>query len=225
MAVQNCSAQEFIKLKRKNHLRLAADDYIVSVFSFKYSSLSAYLKAAEVSAYEILHGDQICENLYTEQDAFVLEFINLLNKNQQRCLYDVLRQIYPKDIFETLKGQRINHKIFSLFSLLPYGHVTRIAKRDATIPRFDKLTNDALTQVERISRGRNDDIVIPTDTIPSLASFLGISLHFMLDLEVPLYSKTQEGDLIFDYYTLLSPAQREVVLALAELHIDQVRRG
>ena len=42
-----------------------------------------------------------------------------------------------------------------------------------------------------------------------------------MELEVPLYCETQEGDCLFDWYTVMSEDQKKVFIALARKHLER----
>lgn len=213
-ALQNCEAAEFIRLVKESHLRLSPGDYVVTLSSLKFNSISAYSEATKVSSYYFLYGNEVLRNHYTKQDDLVISFINSLSLQQKEDILKYLRQMYPKNAFDDMKGMRISQKILYLVCLLPYGYLSRIAEEDETVPRYEYLTEEAKYQIQRIRTTRAKTMVFPTDAIPSLASFLGVSLHLLFDLTVPLYCNTQEGDLLFDYFTLLTDEEKQTFYEL-----------
>ena len=223
-ALNNCPAAEFLRLYRNGCFNLTNDNYFVTVPSLKIDCMNEYIKASGVSAYQLLFGDEIYENAYTENDTFVISALDMMPAQDQERLLQDIREVFPKQLPNKLQGMRISHKIMHLFSLLPYGWLSGIAKGDQTIPGYDKLSEDARAHIARFHTTRSETVVYPLDIIPSVASFLGISLHLIMELDVPLYCKTNEGDILFDWYTLMTPGQKETFLNYLTLYINKKRQ-
>lgn len=224
-ALKCCPAVPFLGLLKEGHLNLQKDHYSVTLDSIQVPSLGAYCRATGISAYEFLYGNEAFHNLYSDYDESVIVFINFLDTPQQIEMLRQLKKLYPKNVYERLNGKRVSHRLNELLSLLPYGYLSRIASRDSTVPRYEYLSEPALDYLAWYFKNRSPTCVYPFDVVPSVASFLGVSLHLILDLDAPLYCETQEGDLLFDWYTLLNDEQKETFRNILSIYVEAGRNN
>ena len=74
---------------------------------------------------------------------------------------------------------------------------------------FRRYDNDVFeAELERMKRrGYDLRFQFTLDSYPTVAAYLGASLHWVLSLNSPLYCETQAAEEVFDLFTIMRPAQ------------------
>jgi hypothetical protein len=210
-----CPQYTLNQLARENLLR--NPQKALNYYSFIMDGLEAYADASNSSLHYFLFGDAPVQTTYTENDAVVLRFLNEFCTEQQlKQVFDIVQKMYPNSFYYTANEfASYRHRISTLINRLPWGTLRTIplepeSSSEFILPAYKKVSDLLLSELQRFIRGhRCYDFAFHTDVLPDLATYLGVSLHWILNFKKPLFCTTAIGDAIFDYYTLMQPDEQQ----------------
>lgn len=160
--------------------------------------------------------DDFVATTYTARDAFVLNYLNRCNEKELELIFGIMQKMFPCKVFYTAKDyDNYRHRLTALFNRFPYGILRAIPKEDEpkenfVLPPYKKVSDELLPELQRFNRGhRSFNFAFSADVLPDMATYVGVSLHWIFDFKAPLFCLYQTGDLIFDYYTLMQPEEQQ----------------
>ena len=209
--LRRCPIQDLVRLNDEKKLLFYAPTilpYQISHKTIDLSYLSDYAEAAGVPVSYLIFGKQsVPTPTHTPNDVELLWYLSRLPQNALMQIQERLHRLYPNAIY------------FSGLELSQPRRMFRVIKEycPKNIPQLvSSLTEDGTeeslamaTELKRYIAARhtaqftlNSDLWIP------FSRRLGISLHWLLGLRLPLYGSCDLVDQIFDYYTFL-PKKRQ----------------
>lgn len=232
--MQLCDRQTVYELARKKLLRDPKKPF--SHYSFVVEGFDAYASATNSSLHYLIFGDAFVSPSYTENDALVLRFLNeFCTDRQLKQIFEIIQKMYPNSFYYTADNFS-NHRqrISTLINRLPWGTLRTIpaeseAAEDFILPPYKKVSDILLPELQRFIRGhRSYDFAFQFDALPDIATYLGVSLHWVLNLKGPLFCRNPIGDMIFDYYTLMQPEEQQDFCAFissgVQFHINTLSK-
>lgn len=210
--------QNFLELKRNNYLRLNAYEYTPTIRSLKSDFVDNYLLAAEADPRDVFfQSPEDSEPAYTKYDKFVVYCLNNLPAHQLAALYKWVAIRYPNTLFD-LDATKPGHRLIAVLRGWPRGSIHPVVLEN--LPAWKRKSSELVASIDRFvgKHNWNPNHVFNSNVWPDLASYSGVSLHWLFHLSQPLYCQTQHGDLLFDRYTLMmDDDQNDFVSVLADL--------
>lgn len=216
-ALWTCDAETIQEMKSKGMLRKKYDLAPAALVS---EYLEDYAKICNTSLRRIIYGSTYSVNPNcTPNDALILDLIDTLSEQELDFFFAHLQAVYPNAYFYDVKeSESHNQRIYNLLARLPYGamQITETADGRYVAPNGKEISKALYMQMTNFIRvHRAPTFHFNCAVWTELASFLGVSLHWLFQFEMPLYCKTVTGDRCFSYYTLLQPWQQERIVDMA----------
>lgn len=204
-ALRSCSKKTLIQLAKQKYLHTDDALPVLSYRSVCYEGLEAYVRATHLPLCYFFFGTDVPPvTHYTPFDNYVIAQLNKLSIPELQTLKEALYLFFPNPIFDLEETDYRHRTIALLLHRLPREKIPEQVK----IEPFKNL--DATVIQEYLLRyGKKHFGWVKLDTANEIATFLGVSLHWILNLKTTsLFCSTPLGDQIFSYYTLLPIQQR-----------------
>lgn len=175
--------------------------------------LGDYVAGSGYSLQDVLFGFGVkAKPNYTDNDALVIRLLNFIPDHILDRLFISIQEFFPNAFFHELSAEKkISKRIYMLFSRLP---------RNGFSKKLSTVTSDLPAafheDVERFYKvHRSVFFVFNSNYSLEYAQVFGVSLHWLWNPSLPLYTDSLIADRIFDYYTLMQPnEQKEFALFL-----------
>lgn len=187
--------------------------------------IADYVEDSGYSLHDVFYGfGTPVKTNFTQHDNMVLYYINQLSQERAERLYQLMQQLYPNSFYDIGWDLRPSQKLRECFLRLPRGSLSKGNKSFQT-PGIGHLSEEAQTDIQHYCRLHFvPSYVFDSNCMPEYAEFLGISLHWLWSLPVPLYTKSQTGDLVFDFYTLMQPKDQLEFVHFILYYIEEQQR-
>ncbi len=212
-----CDRKTIISLFNKGQLRNSQK--AVSNFSLLANCLDVYAEITNSSLRYFFFGEEEKWKLptYTEYDEFVLSYLDFCTEKELEDLFDVIQKLFPNAFYHSV-GDYDNFRVrtSALINRLPWGALRNIPmddaeKQDFVLPSYKKVSDLLLPELQRFIRGhRCCHFAFQIDLMPDIATYIGVSLHWIFDLKGALFCRYPIGDQIFDYYTIMQPEEQKM---------------
>ncbi len=203
--LEACNEKTIIRLKEQHYLNLPRTRPQLDYRALLYTSLDAYAKASKLPMCYFFYGTLTPPvPMYTPFDAIVIAMLNAMSEKQLLAMKQAVflywdnpfmrcTEIEPDPRFRFLLTRRVHGEL-----------------RMENVPTYKHFENDISPILRKYSRccSKRYAYCFPTDLYPDLATFAGVSLHWIMNIQKnPLFCNSQLADELFDYYTLLQPEQ------------------
>lgn len=206
-ALQKCSAAKLLAMERDGVLRIK--DNSLSPYSLIAAGLSRYSLESNVPARLFFYPNGNLPN-YTGYDREVISVLNTIDIRALHHLEELIERLWPNEFFHLTDVPYA--KLMRVF--LRKEHLREVYYSDNLEERFPEqmdLLQRIMPVMEKIKKCRYSTRVrIDSNLLPDVAEFFGVSLHWVYEMEVPLFCTTQSAELIFDRYTLMQPHEQEM---------------
>lgn len=205
-ALRNCNYQTLSRLARKSFLKVNDQFPALTYTSILYEGIEAYAKAANTPLCFFFFGElKPPIPQYTPFDSFVITTLNQLSQEQLAALNECVYQFFPNPIFELSEIDYRKRVLALMQRRLP----SKRAPDEVVFAPYKDLDPTLIkAYLEEYARSHYNWIKL--DTVIDVATYLGVSLHWILNLKkVPLFCNNVLADQIFSYYTLLPVQQRD----------------
>lgn len=220
-ALSQCSFAQIASLGRKGVLDVEQFNHGLSHQALNYKGLSDYATLSGVPVISFFYAENSTANpAYTPYDDEVRTFIRSLNPHVLKKLHGFIMDAFYLDSY-SLSGNpsdKIHH-------LLKYRADVRAAGKSEeplVLPDYKTLQTDLKQELWRYAvknRGSNK-VTFQSDYYADLAVYLGVSLHWIMSMDVPFLFNTQLEDEIYDCFTLMTPAMQEVFVEMIAAYVQ-----
>lgn len=239
-SLQKLPAQQIAELCKEKKLTYYKPENELSYFNLRFNGLDDYCALTGCNLSYYLWGTMTPPPpQYTDRDEEILELLNQLNDTQIEWLLNCFLRICKTPItklFHNLDNEefynlykedtasiRIRHLLFSWSGQSESGRSSSSKHLGEEHDSGDKEYIYGLNAVEDIISTifvfRRDRVyTIPTDHLPDLATWLGVSVHwFCGSKKQTIYCNSYLGDLAFDLFTICRSYHRSFFIELAEM--------
>ncbi len=211
--LRNLSDKEILQLAKDG--AFSSKSKIMKILNYRrlrFESLTVYADACQVPLCYFIFGTmQPPVPTYTQYDGLVIAMLNTLPEEKMKRLYRATKLFFYTG-WDSFADPDPCVRIVEFLKSKPFGYVCKIE-----YPPFKQIKTDIATEINMLRQKHyNPNTNFTTDCLPDLATYLGISLHWVLNIkDYPLYCNSPLGDDIFDLYTMLQPAQQISFLRIA----------
>lgn len=211
---------DLLNLARNDKLRLK--DYTLTDRSLIAEYMEDYAKLSNTSVLFYFFGTESVTPKYSPYDDKVIQFLNTRSMDELRALQVYLHDVFPNNFYlSSPDGVRGRNRIGLVLRRLPYGTLNVDSFDDLAVPEYKNLSESIFPEIKRFRESHySGNFTFRCDSWADLATFAGVSLHWLFKLKEPLFCNTQIADEIFDYYTLMQPAQQEQFLKLIQRSVQ-----
>lgn len=216
-ALRTCPHKKLAQLASQDMLKLYANYPSLTYRSIRFEGLEAYAKATKLPLCYFFFGMNTPPiPQYTPFDRFVIVQLNEMSSLELSVFKESLISFFPNPLFDLEEPAYRKRAYITMKHIVPDIY----SGGDVTIPAYKKL--DAQLLREQIEKCEKRNLAwIKLDSIIDFATYLGVSLHWLLNIkEYPLFCNSVLGDQIFSYYTLLPPQQRKQFLYLLWSYVN-----
>lgn len=209
-ALCRCSQNTLNQLIRDKHLRVFNKFPVTSHISVCASSLEAYIEATGLPASYFLYGThKPFVPCYTPFDNIIISLLNGMSISELNVLWDAARLFFPNPIYDLEEPDYRQRTI----ALLRHFISCEMYADQLYIPSYKNLDADLIREFLKMAQKRKYTW-IKLDTANLIATFLGVSMHWLLNIrDHNLFCAHPIADRIFSYYTLLSEPQQKEFLS------------
>lgn len=190
--------------------------------SLTFQGIAAYSIALGVNPLRFFYPKGDARPVYTAFDKQVLDDIGripILRLNHYEpffCrFFDTALYQYQGNIFERL----------SVLYGYRAGWAKEIRGKGSSINPVRKEIVDELGRYKTLSIDKRSKMRFKTDYLPEIAEALGVSLHWLFNCGVPMFTDSQCGDRLFDLYTLLSKEDQQMFISLLHELAETNQKG
>lgn len=207
-ALHYCSAEQIGAMIRDGAIRMNQKQTSILPSSLLPDHLDRYSAESGVPMLNLLFGpDASASTTYTPYDNYVRSSLESFSERGLRELCDQVDKFFPNELFKTTG--RPSYKLHAVLTSFSTGTLIDAMESDDHIPDYKQLRHDIRPEIDRYYRShRSPKFVFLSDYLPDLATYAGVSLHWILSLDSPLYFSSQMADVIFDRYTLMSESEQ-----------------
>lgn len=207
-ALEDCTANEILRLLRTDNIRYYKNGYKLSYKNLCYHALDTYAHISGYSVRYFLYGsDEAPLTHYSKIDALVIQALDSMESEHLTLLKKAVHAFYYSPIMDTelLKTTPSKRILAILKSRKGAGLIESIPENE-----LYKYRENVTTEVARYKKtGYSYRFRFITDYLPDLATMVGVSLRWIMGIhDSPVYCKTAEADDIFDLFTLMTPTQK-----------------
>lgn len=227
-SLRNCSSAELIKLANAGKIRMK--DFILTERSISAEHLEDYAKNTNASLLYYFYGVNSIVPKYTPYDGYVISYLNSRSPAELKALKDHLLAIFPNNFYKASPVAENNRNRLGLvLRRMPKGTFLFESFDDIGIPAYKNLNDSIVPELLRFKNSHYTPLfTFHCKYWVDLATFAGVSLHWLFYLKSPLFCTTQLGDEVFDYYTLMQPSQQEqfikLILVSVKYQIDNLSK-
>lgn len=207
--LDNCSVQAI--------MRLYADGFIINEKKNPYNLTCSHLYARYLSVYSEASGvsvryfffgsDDQPQTSYTSDDALVIEILDNLDEATLAKAIRFAEAFFPSELYEDgQKEPKPSQNILRRISAMPHGVISVLDEQKPEVSISEDLRNE-LARYRRCAQSRA--FSFDSNLWYELSAFTKVSLHWVLNLQCPLFCQTQLGDILFDRYTLMGTEARK----------------
>lgn len=207
-------ADAFLKLKKGGHINLPRYDYTPTINSLRLQCVDNYIMAAKADPRDVFFRNaEDRQPAFTRYDSLVVAILDALQPYQLDALDKWLDLRYPNRLYR-LDNPRPGHRLLACFKGTPRGTVSEQAIEN--LPPWKRVSPELALDIHRftVEHRWNPNHTFTTSLWLDWASFAGVSLHWIFQLSLPLYCRTQQAELIFDKYTLMAEQDQESFLSV-----------
>ena len=204
-ALLNCSKKTLLQLTKQNYLRTDENFPVLSNRSICYEGLEAYVRASNLPLCYFFFGTDVPPvTHYTPFDNYVIAQINKMSVPELQTIKAAMYLFFPNPIFDLEETDYRHRTIALMLHRLPREKIPE----QVEIEPYKNL-DATIIQEYLVRYGKKHFGWVKLDTANEIATFLGVSLHWILNLKTTnLFCSHFLGDQIFSYYTLLPIQQR-----------------
>lgn len=210
-ALRSIPRKKLNQLAARNLVRPNMSFPTLTYFSIRHEGLEAYVNATHLPLCYFFFGtDSPPTPRYTPYDRFVITQLNAMSTIELSLFMENVTAFFPNPLFDLDEPNYRQRACAVMKHILP----DIKPGEEVIVAPYKHL--DAQTLQEQIQKYENRNLAwIKLDTLIDLSTYLGVSLHWMLNVkEHPLFCNTVLADQIFSYYTLLSPRQKKQFIIL-----------
>lgn len=213
--LRHLSARDLLDMSAKGDIQLYSSNYELSYKSLKLSKLEQYATATGTPVINFLFDDIPLHTYYTPNDDTVLNFLKRLNVYNARKYLALFTSLFENPLLK-LSGTPCN-KLLEVIHHRKNGE-KMFALDPFEVPEYKVLSKDILPELTRWrnSGRQTSKFNIHSEYLTDLATFYGVSVHWLLNLTMPFYCSNREADRIFDLYTLLTASEQELFCRIIE---------
>lgn len=210
-ALRNCPHKKLNQLAAQNKLKIYDSFPSLTYRSIRYEGLESYVKATRLPLCFFFFGKHTPPTpRYTPFDKFVITHLNDMSTLELSVFKECMIAFFPNPLFALEETEYRKRTKIAMKHILPEIWDGKNVTFDAYKHLDAQVLRDQLNRFEK----RNLSW-IKMDTLIDIATYLGVSLHWLLNIqEYPLFCNTVLADQLFSYYTLLPPHQRKQFLYL-----------
>ena len=218
-ALHRCTPGDLSKMYTEKIIRGQLTHFDYKSFAPQY--VDRYLAASGVHPLDVFYESKQIRLTYTPNDDFVIAVLDDLSFYQLEEMKTLLLDFFPNSLF-SLEEIRPNKRLTTVLGTYPPGYL--MPTKDMKLAEYPgkhfyrDLTPDMIRY--RIKHKFSPRHVFDSNLWPDWATLAGVSLHWLFHLSMPMYCKTQQADLIFDYYTLLPRKAQEQVVQILHRFIE-----
>lgn len=210
-ALRNCDPKVLNRLARNDMLHINDTFPALNDRSIRYDGLEAYVQASKMPLCYFFFGThEPPVPSYTPYDNFVIAQLDRMSQAELTAFKECLRLFFPNPFYDLAETDYRKRALATMKHHIPN---LKLQGREE-FHAFKKLDMDRLREF-LIRYEKRNYAWIKLDTMIDLSTYLGVSLHWMLNLKTyPLFCKTLLAEEVFSYYTLLPEQQWEQFLVL-----------
>lgn len=202
--------KEYVQVLQSDKMFSRAKDFI-DWYNLSYEVLSLVFSYPAINIHYVLFGteEHSIQN-YTPYDKDMIDIFNSLSGLGLHLTEDLIYSLCPgikweNTVQDSDPTQRLLQYLSSrsrpgFYRELPSGYIK---------PDFE-YRDECIDIMSRLNAG-GASARIQTDHLPLLARGIGVSLHWLLGLDCPLFCKSMEAERLFDLYTLLPSSNQEIL--------------
>lgn len=216
-ALRNCEPKTLNRLARNNMLAINDGFPALSDRSIRYDGLDAYVQATKLPlCYFFFGSTEPPVPAYTPYDNFVITQLDRMSQAELAAFKECLHLFFPNPFYDLAESDYRKRALAVMKHHIPN---LKWQGREE-FHAFKKL--DAARLREFLDRYEKRNYAwIKLDTLIDLSTYLGVSLHWMLNMKrYPLFCKTLLAEEVFSYYTLLPEQQWEQFQAVLWEYIN-----
>lgn len=223
--LRHLSAAEINDLNSKKALRLLPPNYELDYRALKITHLDDYSDATGSPVSYFLFGNTQVSSCYTEDDDLVLWYLRQLSNTSAKQHLEFFQNIFGCPLLD-FSGRPANklHKVVV--------KSRRIAGQPVfpdpfVVPEYKNIVYDIEPELKRWKDGNHysSSFTFDADFLPDVASFCGVSIHWLLDISHTVYCENPTAERIFDFYTLLAPHDQKMFVQIIEELCQMDRKG
>lgn len=216
-ALRNCDQKTLKYLARNEYLAINDHFPALTERSIRYDGLDAYVQATRMPLCYFFFGSyEPPTPSYTPFDNFVIAQLDRMSQAELAAFKECLYLFFPNPFYE-LEEADYRKRVLAVMK----HHIPNLKWQGREeFHAFKKLDTQQLRAFLDRYEKRNY-AWIKLDTLIDLSTYLGVSLHWMLNMKKhPLFCKTLLAEEVFNYYTLLPEQQWEQFIALLWQYIN-----
>ena len=199
-----CDPAVIQELKEQDAFLLEDGRFSLSPFRLKITALDAYARAAHVPMYKLLFGsDHRVMPTYTPNDAALISILSFPKEDALRELLGYMRANYFTSAYD-------RKDLYTMRLRLRYLYVEHPKPKEdeagdgSFVKQYQHPLEDIKADIARYLSFRYiQQFHINESLLLDLATYYGVSAHWLLRLDEPLYCDNAIAEEIFDRYTLL----------------------
>lgn len=209
-------------VKEKKFRLFSNTENVVSVKTLLPAHIDDYVKDTGYTVHDVFYGfGSPVETNFSENDDLVLYFLNHVEDATLERLYTYIQKMYPNSFYYIGTDFRPSQKYRQLLLRLPRGSLSS-GNKAFGMPGVGHLSEATQNDFKRyIDKHLPANYTFDVNCFPEHADFIKVSLHWIWNLSVPLYCRSQIGDLIFDYYTLMQPSDQIELVRFMDYYMQE----
>lgn len=217
-ALSLCSAETIIKMFRNGDLRQQST-FLLSYKSIIPNSLGAYSQVTGIPVRDFFYGsNSSIVPTYTANDQFVIATLDSLPSRELDNLAAFVASLFPNDLV-SMTGNP-SAKLLAFYGCRTYPTRAFEEKVDVTFG-YKQYRVDIKPELLRFSKSHYSKLfMFHSDYLADMATFFGVSLHWVFNMKCPMFCQTNTADDLFDRYTLMTEEQQhlfcEILIYLLE---------
>lgn len=185
----------------------------------KLAALDAYAEAARTPLCFFFYGTLTPPVPgYTENDASVITMLNSLPERLLTKLIWAVHNVYDNTLIR-MDAETLNERLIPVI-------VNRFSFSERRLYQFSErqAREEVIEELVQFDQHHRYPLFrFQTDLLPEIAAYLGVSLHWLLNIQsTPMFCRSHLADTVFDYYTLLEPRVQRSFLELLILSFQSL---
>ena len=211
-ALNECRPEILVSLRTENHLRMK-NSYTLTCKSLRLQSLDAYSTATGIPISQFFYSESDflpngnVDTCYTKNDQFVINALNTLSDSQLEAFGELLPKYYPNNRFYC-SFDKPHYRLTEHLTTKVRGFLSEDTVRmqqEAGKP----ISSEIIADIVKIRKNNYSPFcVYNSNCWPDWATFAEVSLHWLFQLQSPLYCTRQTADSIFDRYVMMQPEEQ-----------------
>lgn len=211
-ALSFLSGDAVVLLFQKNILR-QHPSLLLTYKSLKSESIGNYSEITNVPVLDFFYGsNSTIVPTYTPNDPFVIAALDSLPARELDNLAAFVADLFPNDLVNYNEYPSANLIALYRKRSLP----TRAYKEDVDITfGYKQYRLDIKPELLRFANSHySKAFIFHSDYLADIATYFGVSLHWVFHMKHPVFCQTNTADEIFDRYTLMSVEQQALFCSL-----------